>query len=190
MIKAVIFDCYGVLTTDLWKEFVATLQPDQVAPARKLNYLYDSADINLETFLEQVQSLTGRDRSDLKWLVEVSSEKNLELIDYIRHLKTNYKIAMLSNVGTNWVRDKFLSLDEQKLFDVFIFSYEVKLAKPDPEIFQLLAKELSLEAEECVLIDDGPGNVKAAKRLGMEAIVYKNFVQMKSELEKLINPKS
>jgi len=190
MISAVIFDCFGVLTTDLWKEFVSTLQPDQVGPARRLNYLYDSAQISLESFIDELEKLTGRNRDNLKLAENVSVEKNLELIEYIRRLKANYKIGMLSNIGTNWVRDKFLTPQEQKLFESLIFSYEVKLAKPDPEIFKLSAKELGVRMEECVLIDDSPGHLAAAERLGMKTILYNNFVQMKSELEALINPKS
>ena len=183
-----IFDCFGVLTTDYWKEFVATLQPDQVEPARRLNYLYDSAKISLETFLYELEKLTSRPRSDLKQAEKVGAEKNLELIEYIRQLKPNYKIGMLSNIGTNWVRDKFLSTNEQELFESMIFSYEVKLAKPDAEIFRLSAKELGVELVECALIDDSISHVSAAERLGMKTILYNNFIQMKSELNKLTNP--
>jgi FMN phosphatase YigB (HAD superfamily) len=60
MVKAVIFDCFGVLTTDYWKEFVATLTAEQIEPARSIIYRYDAGKIDRADFLKSVKKLTGR----------------------------------------------------------------------------------------------------------------------------------
>lgn len=56
------------------------------------------------------------------------------------------------------------------LLDDAVFSCEVGLAKPDERIFALAARRLGLPPEACLLADDRPENVAAARRLGMAAV--------------------
>jgi putative hydrolase of the HAD superfamily len=42
------------------------------------------------------------------------------------------------------------------------------LTKPDPAIFEALLADAGLEATECLFLDDGPKNIEAAKRLGIQ----------------------
>src|SRR5438105_1455961 len=106
MIKAVIFDCFGVLTRDGWKAFLDDLN-DQKAreAARELNHQYDAGLISLEKFLEGVKQATGKNYDIINSARSSEDAKNHQLIDYIRQLKKKYKIGVLSNVATNWVRD-------------------------------------------------------------------------------------
>lgn len=63
-----------------------------------------------------------------------------------------------------------LPLDE--LFDVVIDSSEVGVRKPDPRIFELALAELGgVAPDRSAFLDDYPGNVVAAQRLGMHGIV-------------------
>src|SRR5436305_1028124 len=118
MIKAVIFDCFGVLTQDGWKAFVEELPTDSAKEtARSLNHQYDAGLISLEKFLGGVKQATGRDFDIIKSARSSEDAKNTKLIEYIRQLKEEYKIGILSNVATNWIRDYLLTTDEQKFFD-------------------------------------------------------------------------
>jgi putative hydrolase of the HAD superfamily len=186
MIKAIIFDCFGVLTKDLWHEFTMSLPADQAERARELNRAYDAALISKETFLQQVQEVTGRSSEAINQLLDVEVHKNTELLNYIRKLKPTYKIGLLSNVGTSWIRDTFLTDSELTLFDDMIFSFEVGITKPDPRIFDLTAQRLDARAEECVLVDDIDRYCAAARGIGMQTIVYNNFAQMRTALEQLL----
>ena len=56
--------------------------------------------------------------------------------------------------------------------DNYIVSSSVKIAKPEPAIYELLLSKYSLKADECVFIDDRKDNVDTAVRLGMNGIVY------------------
>jgi HAD superfamily hydrolase (TIGR01509 family) len=186
MVRVIIFDCFGVLTTDHWKEFVATLPLEQIEPARALMYEHDAGSLNRAELIQQVQKLTGQTPQGIERLLGQEEAKNVELLEYIRHLKTSYKVGLLSNIGSNWIRESFLSKKEQALFDEMIFSYEIRLAKPDPKIFELAAERLGEDLADCVLVDDSEGHIGAAARLGMKTIVYQNFQQMKRELELLL----
>jgi epoxide hydrolase-like predicted phosphatase len=186
MIKAIIFDNFGVFTTDTWREFVGTLKPDQIEPARALNRAYDSAHITLDEFLHEIEELTGKQPQLVEKLLDSDTTKNTELLNYIKTLKPQYKIGLLSNVGTNWIRDSFLTQQEQALFDDFVFSFEVHMAKPDPEIFTLACERLGVEPKEAVMIDDIDRYCAVAKEQGMQAIQYTDFASMKKQLEAIL----
>jgi HAD superfamily hydrolase (TIGR01509 family) len=186
MIKAVIFDCFGVLTGDKWKEFVSSLPPEQKKPASLLNQQYDAAQLSKQEFLGKIRSLTGHEPTFVEQLLDSEMEKNVPLLYYIKTLKQKYKIGLLSNIATNWVRDSFLTKDEQELFDDMIFSFEVGVAKPNPKIFLLACEHFGITPEEAVIIDDSQGHLAGAAQIGMHTIWYQNFGDMKAKLEKLL----
>lgn len=82
---------------------------------------------------------------------------------------------------TNWPAETFTEARRRfrtlASIDNYVVSSAVKLAKPEPEIFQLLLSKYHLKAEECVFIDDRKDNVDAAKALGMSGIVYPGNAQ-------------
>ena len=77
---------------------------------------------------------------------------------------------------TNWPAETFAEARRRfrtlANIDKYVVSSSVKLAKPEPEIFQLLLSKYNLKADECVFIDDRKDNVNAAIALGMKGIVY------------------
>lgn len=186
MIRAIIFDCFGVLTGDIWKEFVLGLPEEQQEPARELNRAHDRMAISLQEFSQAIYELTGHEPQVIESLISSDMVKNTNLLEYIAHLKKDYKIGLLSNVGSNWIRESFLSQQEQQLFDDFVLSYEVRLIKPDREIYKLAASRLKVSPSECIFIDDGLQNCEGAKSTGMGAVLYKDFRQFTSDLEALL----
>jgi epoxide hydrolase-like predicted phosphatase len=187
MIKAIIFDCFGVLTQDGWKAFVEDL-PDEDAKetARKLNHQYDAGLISLEKFLAGVKKATGRDYDIINSARSSEGTKNIQLIGYIRELKKKYKIGILSNVATNWVRDYLLAKDEQALFEAMVFSFEAGTTKPDPKIYLTILEKLDVKPEEAVFTDDARHYCEAASQLGMRAIWYEDFESFREQLEKIL----
>lgn len=167
---------------------MATLPESQRQAARDLNQAYGAALIPKDEFLRGIKELTNNRPLDIDKVVdhEYITNKNTQLLEYIAKLKEDYKIGLLSNVGSNWIREQFLTADEQGLFDGFVFSYEVRMVKPDPRIFRLIAKKLDVALEACLLVDDVQYYCEAASSLGMKAVYYQNFQQTKSDLQKLL----
>jgi putative hydrolase of the HAD superfamily len=97
-------------------------------------------------------------------------EPNLDLIG---RLRPPYVTAVLSNADRT-LRERFVekggTLD---LFDVFVCSGEVGVAKPDVRIYAMTAERLGLQAAECVFIDDSERNVDAARAAGMAAVHFR-----------------
>ena len=70
-------------------------------------------------------------------------------------------------------------------FDGFVISGIEGVAKPDPRIFQILLRRYRLDPAATVFIDDSPGNVKAARGLGMTALRYTSAGRLRSQLRAL-----
>jgi epoxide hydrolase-like predicted phosphatase len=74
-----------------------------------------------------------------------------------------------------------------ELFDHLIDSSEVGVRKPDPRIFELALARLAVPAAHAVFLDDYPGNVEAARRLGLHAVLVRDdYAEALAELRTLL----
>jgi epoxide hydrolase-like predicted phosphatase len=103
------------------------------------------------------------------------------LIDQLK--ENGIRVGMLSNIDdryTKLIRD----FGFYKPFDPCLLSCEMGLEKPDSKAYELLLKTIRLPAGEVVFIDDKAENVDAARRLGIDAIVFESEGQIRGELGK------
>jgi 2-haloacid dehalogenase len=108
-------------------------------------------------------------------------------VDILRRLKkARYYIYGLSNWSAETFPIAYNKFDFFKLFDGIVISGEVKIAKPDPAIFEILLKRAKQSAFECLFIDDSASNIHAAQKLGFNTIQFKSPIQLESELMKYI----
>ena len=186
MIKAVIFDCFGVLTGDLWKEFVASLPEDQQDTARDLNRALDSGVLTHTEFYRHISALTGHKPQRVEDIITSPMQKNRALLDYIKELSVRYKIGLLSNISSDWITREFLSAGEVKLFDAMVFSYQIGITKPDGRAFMAVAENLMVQPHECIMIDDSKINCQGAEKVGMKAILYMDSATLKTNLKSIL----
>ena len=187
-VKAIIFDCFGVLTSARWHAFLDSL-PDgvDIEAARAVHRAYDAGIISKEVNASQIEEITGHSYAEID---DISSEeivKNSLLLEYIRELKDRgYKIGLLSNIASNWIRDSLLADQEQALFDVMIMSFETGIIKPDPRMFEMVCEKLDVLPEEAIMVDDIDRYCAAAEAVGMQAVIYRDFKQAKQQIEEQI----
>jgi HAD superfamily hydrolase (TIGR01509 family) len=183
-IKAIIFDCFGVLVEDSISSFYKVYLPDKphvVEQIKALDHLSTEGKLTFDQFLGKVSELSGVELSKVKAFLELSSNNN-DLLRYIESdLKPHYKIGFLSNAADDWLDDLF-SKEDQKLFDDFVLSYQHGIRKPEPKIFQVAAGQLGVELGDCVFIDDIAEYCDSARAIGMRAIQYTSFAQLKRDL--------
>jgi putative hydrolase of the HAD superfamily len=67
------------------------------------------------------------------------------------------------------MRQKLRWLDE---FDTQIYSCEVGMVKPEPEIYHHCCKQLGCQPDEALFLDDKKVNTEGAKRAGMQSYVF------------------
>ena len=60
----------------------------------------------------------------------------------------------------------------RELFEVVVDSSDVGMRKPDPRIYELTCRRLGVTADASVFVDDNTENVAAARRLGMEVVLF------------------
>lgn len=183
MVKAIIFDCFGVLTTDGWLPLKQRLFGHDIKlleHAGELNKQTDAGAISYQTFLDKVAKLSGQSANEIAHAIE-NNIANDPLFGYIKTLKPAYKIGMLSNVAENRL-DEMFSEDQLAPFDAISLSCESGFVKPDPRAFKAIADQLGESPENCLLIDDQKRYCEGAAQVGMPAIIYKNLDDLKSQL--------
>ena len=191
MIKAIIFDCFGVLTEDKWRAFRESIKDENTAnAAQSLNHAYDRGFITKQEFVTETARLTGVDSDFLNSLLDNEQSKNVALLDWIRTQRSSYKIGLLSNVGTNWIEESLLTKEEYALFDVKVLSFQVGLTKPSTEIFLLAASRLGVRPDECLFIDDVESYCLAANNTGMLTIYYQTLEGCLTQAEALLSSNS
>ncbi|MFX1493628.1 MAG: HAD family hydrolase [Promethearchaeota archaeon] len=89
----------------------------------------------------------------------------------IQELKSHgFKLAVGSSGPRENVELLINTLELKKDFDVLISAAEVKNGKPAPDIFLFCAEKLKIEPKNCLVIEDAPVGIEAAKLAGMKSI--------------------
>ncbi len=189
MTQAIIFDCFGVLTTDTWKLFIESLpEGADIESARRAHRSYNAGIMTKQDCAKQIQISTGgRSFTELDDAAGQAFTKNTPLLEYMQELHDrDFKIGILSNIASNWIRDSLLSTEEQALINDFVFSYEVGMVKPEPRMYELACHRLGVEPQAALFIDDKELYCRAARDTGMQAICYHDFAQVKSDIERIL----
>lgn len=109
---------------------------------------------------------------------------DFELINTIRVYKANFKTGLLSNAFSDLRHVITHIWNFADAFDEMVISAEVGLVKPDLRIYQLALDRLGILADQAIFIDDFIENVEGAQRAGMQAVVFKNLDQIRTELRR------
>jgi epoxide hydrolase-like predicted phosphatase len=111
----------------------------------------------------------------------IKDHKMFKLID---ELKKKYMVVCLTNA-----EKEIVTVNEKNglyaPFDNSFISCYINLRKPDFSIFRKVLKTLKVKPEECIFIDDTMEHIESAKKLGINAILYKNIKKLKSEIIKI-----
>ena len=188
MIKALIFDCFGVFYADP----VFTYMRSPSTPSEKAEALHSLDDqaargaLDKKGFVAQSAVLLKISQADAEQRFFHSAERNEQLVNFVQELRKTYKVAMLSNIGGDMMDDFFSLQERQRLFDTVILSGDVKMAKPDKAIFELTCGRLDVELDEAVMVDDMQSTCDVVKTFGMQSICYRNFEQFELDLAALV----
>lgn len=187
MITAIVFDCFGVLTSDGWLPFKSKHFGHDSGlhqEASSISKQSDAGLISYDDFIDGVADLAEVSSSSARHEIE-NNVANEQLFDYIRLLKSDYKIGFLSNVSNNLLHSLFTK-EQVALFNVVSLSYKTGFVKPDERAYTSTANSLGVPIEECVLIDDSERNCTAAREVGMQAVWFQNTDQAIAELKGML----
>jgi len=186
MIKAIIFDCFGVLVGSGFWNVYEKLGGDLSKDKDFINEKLDEANLGHITSIQFRQAMAGRlsiSITEYQAAFRKDEVPNEKLFLFMREeLKPNYKLALISNATGNSVRRK-IPEDKLELFDELFISAEVGLLKPDPALFRLALKKLDAEARETIFVDDHQEYVDGAKSVGMNSILFHDLDIFKLQIK-------
>jgi putative hydrolase of the HAD superfamily len=108
-----------------------------------------------------------------------------EVLPMVESLLGRAKIALISN--TNGMQWRFLrpQLPVLERFSALVLSYELGLAKPDPEIFHAALRRVGRPPEVCAFFDDVPAFAEAACAVGIRGQVFTTAANFREQLARL-----
>lgn len=112
-----------------------------------------------------------------------------EVYELIKQLKKkNFQIYVLSNTSSIFhiLLDSVLS-KVSSVLDGYVISCEVKMMKPQKEIYLSLVNKYQLDIKDCIFLDDLEENVEAGRTLGIKAFQIKERKEISNILKDLLN---
>jgi HAD superfamily hydrolase (TIGR01509 family) len=113
-------------------------------------------------------------------------ELDQELFAFFSGLRTNYKTGILSNSGDGARREEQRRYGFEDVTDTIVYSHEVGMMKPQPEIYALTCERLAVEPREVVFLDDVEGHVAAARALGWHGVVHRSTPESIRAIEEIL----
>jgi HAD superfamily hydrolase (TIGR01509 family) len=190
MIKAVLFDCFGVL---VGRGFDETYRMAGGDPRKDHMFIQDvlgQANLGLideRTFESSVAQQLEISEERFRKAAVSAEQPNVELLEYIVSLRPAYKTGVVSNVNKGGVERKIGEEWARRCFDVIVASGDIGIAKPERGIYEIAADRLQVQTDECVFVDDREDFCDAARGVGMQTIRYDDFTQFKGELDDILN---
>lgn len=187
MIRAIIFDCFGVVITDTLESAYTSLGGDFKKDLPKIRKILHAADSGkIASSHPAMGKLLGVSAATYATAVSAGRQIDHELLDYINSLRKKYKTAMLSNIGKGRLPEIFGQGFLEQYFDEVVASSDIGYAKPEASAYEIVADRLGVRLDECVFTDDRPEFVDGAVAVGMQAILYQNLEQFKVGLSKIL----
>jgi putative hydrolase of the HAD superfamily len=198
-LDAVIFD-YGMVLSgppnpELREELVRRSGMPQAQAETlywKYRHAYDRGDLDGLTYWQTILEEGGVPSSPalIRELAELDARmwtgSNDPLVAWQASLRAaGIKTAILSNLGDIVQQSVSRNLPWTQNFDAHIFSYQLRIAKPDPAIYRHALQLLNSKAEETIFLDDITANVEAAQALGMTGILYTGIPALRHSLQSL-----
>lgn len=202
-IKGILFDMDGVildtekLYTRFWQEAANALgypmTKEQAMGLRSLNREFGAAKmqsyfavpVNYEEVrnkrIELMNAFIEKEGVELKPGIK-------ELLSYLKEEGIKTAIATSSPIERT---EKYLeTVGLTGAFDKLISGYMVKKGKPEPDIYQLAAKEIGLTPQECLAIEDSPSGLLSANRAGCYPVMIPDQDMPTPETESLLFAKT
>lgn len=182
-----IFDFFGVVVEEVAHKWLY----DRITPTRAQEIIktifvaVDTGEITPAQCFDFLEQETGVKASQIEadWL-EIGKLR-IDTYNFIKENHDKYHIVLLSNAGTSFINKFFIRDKLDHLFIKKFISSELKMAKPDQQIFKYVLAHADVSFSYAVMIDDGKANIEAAKQVGLHGILFTNMEKAIAELEQI-----
>lgn len=182
IIEAVLFDMDGVIVDTLhfhylaWNHMFEKLGGSVNEHTVLLHEGRNSREIlpilmkeaGVDILPDQQEQFIETKRAYYRSIVKVKQYPNaFEVVGTLR--KRGYKIALVTACALQNMRHS-INDEQRKFFDFILTGDEVSRAKPFPDPYLLAAGRLKIKPEKCMVIENAPLGIEAAKNAGMYCV--------------------
>lgn len=147
---------------------------------------YDLGRIEPDALAQRLHARTGYPVAALRALINAVPEELLPqpaVLALLLQLKAQgQRLSFLSNMPAPCADALEARWPFTQWFESGVFSSRVHVSKPDLRIFDLAAAHFGSEPADCLLIDDHPANVQAAREAGWHAHLFVDAPTLLREL--------
>ncbi len=201
MIKAILFDFDGVLTTDKTgsQSIINYLSEKTGIPYDTLKLVYASFNQDLlsgslkhedmwQDFCDRIgTSIDYALLTDSFWNTPIDND----MITLVKQLKSSYAIGMVTDNKCDRIDAIVQYHGWDDLFDVISVSAAFGSGKTDERIFTETLSALGIRPEESVFVDNTAKNLMIPEQLGMHTILFddanRNIIQFTEQLRRVLN---
>ena len=195
MIKAVIFDVDGTLLDTeriymkAWKEAAAEagyVMPDVVLQKTRAVNTKDAARIFEEEIgngfsYQAVRPIRVRIAEEIiKRESPILKPGVLELLAFLEG--KGIRLSVASSTNQQGTREHLAESRILDRFEVVVGGDMVTNGKPHPDIFLKAAEALGAAPEECIVVEDSPAGIRAARAAGMKAVLVPDQAAITQEI--------
>lgn len=204
-IKAVIFDMDGVLieAKDWHYEALNRALGLFGMGINRYDHLVTYDGLPTRMKLEMLSAERGLPRELHEFINNMKQQYTMEMVyaqckprfyhEYAlaRLKQQGYKLAVASNSVRKTVHVMMEKSALIEYLEFYLSNQDVAMGKPDPEIYTKAIRQLELNADECLVVEDNPKGIQAAKGSGawvmevdeVEAVNYKNIMEHIKHIE-------
>jgi len=181
MLKAIIFDMDDVILNSkrfdypAWKRFFSDFGLNLTLETYKSFLGMKNAEIIKKhvPLIKENDVLSLQDKKELYFIELLKAEgasMTEGLTNFLDAVKDRYLLAIATSAPQIKVNEILKYLRLEKYFKIIITADQVSKGKPNPELFLKAAENLKINPRDCVVIEDAPNGVKAAKEGGMKCV--------------------
>jgi beta-phosphoglucomutase len=182
MIKAILFDMDGVIVDSLHYHYLAWDKMFRDRGGKVIEHTVllhegrNSREI-LPILMEETKvhipenewdDFIERKREYYRSIVELKYFPNV--FETIQELKSRGLKTALVTASARKNMEKAIPEDKRQLFDVILTAENFRKAKPNPDPYLEAQKRLGVSVNECVVVENAPLGIEAAKNAGMICI--------------------
>jgi len=117
---------------------------------------------------EELEDFIERKRAYYRKIANVQFYDGV--MEVLNKLKSeNFRLAVVTACAQKTM-EKSLNEEQRNLFDLIQTGDDVTRAKPNPDPYDLARKKLGLPKEECLVVENAPLGITAAKRAGIKCV--------------------
>jgi putative hydrolase of the HAD superfamily len=197
MIETLFFDLGNTLIDfsdeKMWKQLsnVSQTPSNVLKNIISKNHLwkdYEIGQISTDEFIEKIRFFTKTSFSNEDFIFAASNifSEKIEMVDLIKSLQqSGITLGIISNtcqIHIDFIKERYKLLE---YFTHLILSYEVKMRKPDLQIYTHALTKLNTSPKLSLFIDDLKENIEGAEKLGIHSLHFKEPALLRKDLKKV-----